>query len=163
MYENGSLNAATGGTLRPGGLDLTKRMLALCELPARARLLDAGCGSGATVEYALESGSIHAVGIDRSELLLQAGINRRPRLPLVCAWGRSLPFTSGQIDTVLTECSLSAISNLDSMLAEIRRVLRPGGQLAITDIYARNPDGIPTLRALPLRCGLRDAMTQNAL
>jgi arsenite methyltransferase len=153
----------TGGVMHPGGADLTERILAMCELSPGDMVLDVGCGTGATVQYLLDVLSVYPIGIDHSELLLQTGLINDPRLPLVCAWGRSLPVMNGQIDAVLTECSLSAMSNLESTLAEIRRVLRPGGQLAITDIYARNPDGIPILRALPLSCGLRDAMTQNML
>jgi hypothetical protein len=42
-------------------------------------------------------------------------------------------------------------------------VLCPGGRLAVSDVYARNPDGLPSLRALPLSCGLRDAMTREEL
>jgi arsenite methyltransferase len=164
MYENGSLSKVTGNkTLRPGGLDLTERMVTLCGLSAGDMVLDVGCGTGSTVRYLLDAHSIHAVGIDYSELLLQAGIANDPRLPLVCASGESLPVMSGQMNAVLAECSLSAIADLENVLAEFRRVLYPDGRLALTDIYARNPDGIPALRALPLSCCLRDAMAQDEL
>jgi arsenite methyltransferase len=163
MYENGSLSTATGGTLRPGGLDLTKRMLTLCELPTGAHLLDVGCGTGSTVEYLLEAGFVHAVGIDRSELLLQTGISLHPNLPLACGWGKSLPVASGVMDAIVAECSLSAMSDLEGVLTEFQRVLRPDGRLALSDVYARNPEGVPTLRALPLSCGLRETMTQDEL
>lgn len=162
-YENGALSQATGGPLRPGGLDITARMLELCELPAGANILDVGCGTGSTVEGLRAAGSHHAFGIDRSELLLQTGITLHPNLPLACGWGKSLPVQSGVMDTVIAECSLSAMSNLEAVLSEFGRVLRPGGRLALSDIYTRNPAGQTALRALPLSCGLRDALTQAEL
>lgn len=162
MYQNGSLSQVTGGPLRPGGLDLTERMLTLCDLPVNARILDVGCGTGSTVETLLGAG-FQAVGLDRSELLLQTALTLRPNLPLACGWGKSLPLASAGMDAVLAECSLSAMSDLEGVLAEFQRVLRPSGRLALSDIYARNPDGLPALRALPLSCGLRDALTENEL
>jgi ubiquinone/menaquinone biosynthesis C-methylase UbiE len=163
MYENGSLSQATGGPLRPGGLDLTARMLALCELPCDAQLLDIGCGTGSTVEELRATAHYHAFGIDRSELLLQTGMTLHPNLPLACAWGKSLPVASAAMDAILAECSLSAMSELESVLSEFGRVLRPGGRLALSDVYARNPEGLAALRALPLSCGLREALTQADL
>jgi ubiquinone/menaquinone biosynthesis C-methylase UbiE len=164
MYENGSLSKATGDkTLRPGGFDLTERLLTLCELSADSQIVDVGCGTGGTVEYLLDAGFAHAIGIDRSELLLQTGICRRPSLSLACAWSKSLPIASGQVDAVFSECSLSAMFDLDGSLTEFRRILRSGGQLALSDIYARNAEGLPALHALPLSCGLRKAMTREQL
>jgi arsenite methyltransferase len=166
MYENGSLSKATGDkTLRPGGFDLTERLLTLCEVSADSRIVDVGCGAGGTVEYLLDSGFAHAIGIDRSELLLQTGCaaSRRPDLPLACAWSKSLPMASGQADAVFSECSLSAMFDLDGSLTEFRRILRSGGRLALSDIYARNAEGLPALHALPLSCGLRKAMTREQL
>jgi ubiquinone/menaquinone biosynthesis C-methylase UbiE len=164
MYENGSLSKATGDkTLRPGGFDLTDRLLTLCELSADSRIVDVGCGTGGTVEYLLDSGFAHAIGIDRSELLLQTGICRRPDLPLACAWSKSLPIASGCADAILTECSFSAMAGLDGALTEFHRVLRSGGRLALSDIYARNAEGLPALYSLPLSCGLRHAATREQL
>jgi len=163
MYENSSLSQITGGPLRPGGLDLTARLLELCELPCGARILDVGCGTGSTVEELRATGSYHAFGIDRSELLLQTGMILHPNLPLTCGWGKALPVANSVMDAVIAECSLSAMTNLEDVLAEFQRVLRPNGRLALSDVYARNPDGIPVLRTLPLSCGLRDTLTQTEL
>jgi hypothetical protein len=55
------------------------------------------------------------------------------------------------------------MSNLESVLAEFKRVLHSGGLLALSDVYARNPEGLPALRALPTSCGLSDATTQSEL
>ncbi len=162
-YENGALSLATGEALRPGGQDLTGRLLQLCQLPAGASLLDVGCGTGSTVQYMRDQAALLAFGLDRSELLLQTALSLRPQLPLTCGWAKSLPFASDSLHAILAECSLSTFSELDAVLAEFWRVLRPAGRLALSDIYARNSDGLPALRALPLRCGLRDAQTQPEL
>jgi arsenite methyltransferase len=164
MYENGSLSKATGDkTLRPGGFDLTERLLTLCKLSADSRIVDVGCGTGGTVEYLRDSGFAHAIGIDRSELLLQTGISRRPDLPLACAWSKSLPIADGQADAVFSECSLSAMFDLENSLTEFHRILCSGGRLALSDIYARNAEGLPALHSLPLSCGLRKVMTREQL
>lgn len=163
MYVDGSLSTATGGVLRPGGMELTDRMLAQCGLSAGDWILDIGCGTGSSIRYIAETYPFHALGVDRSELLLQTGIHHHHDLALACAWGKSLPVTSEQMAAVLAECSLSAMSSLEDALAEFRRVLRPSGRLALSDIYARDPDGIPSLRALPQSCAVRDAMGQTEL
>jgi arsenite methyltransferase len=164
MYESGSLSKATGDTtLRPGGFVLTERLLTLCNLSADFRVVDVGCGTGGTVEYLLDSGFSCTVGIDRSELLLQTGIHRRPDMRLIHAGSESLPIDSGQVDVILAECSLSAMSDIQAALTEFHRVLCSGGRLALSDIYARNADGVPALHTLPLSCGLRNALTREQL
>ncbi len=163
MYENGVLGQATGGTLHPGGLDLTRRMLAWCGLPLSATILDVGCGSGETVEYLHGLGYTRAFGLDRSCLLAVEGETHCPGLPLTCAAGEALPLPGSRVDAILAECSLSAMGSSQPVLTEFGRVLRPGGLLALSDVYARYPAGLPALHALPFSCGLSKASTQDEL
>ena len=164
VYENDVFGAAANGqSLHPGDLDLTRRMLDYCQLSEGARLLDAACGTGATVEDLTARQGVFAIGLDRSELLLQTGLLRNPSLALVCAWGKSMPVASAVLDVILAECSLSAMAEPALVLAEFQRVLRRGGLLALSDIYARRPEGLPLLQSLPLACGLRDALSQPEL
>jgi len=162
MYENGSLSQVTGGPLHPGGQDLTARLITLCDLPAGAIVLDVGSGTGLTIGMLLDDG-FNAIGMDRSEMLLRNGKAARPDLPLTCGLGDGLPVANEQLDAVLSECSFCAILNPEHMLSEFWRVLRPAGRLAISDLYIRNPRWLPILRALPLSCGLHEAMTKTDL
>lgn len=116
---------------RPGGFALTERGLALCTFPLGARLLDVGCGTGATVRLLRQRHSCEAAGLD-------ADLDRvRGREHLVCGRAERLPWREASLDGVLMECSLSVLEDPDQALAEARRVLRSGGGLLVSDIYAR--------------------------
>ena len=159
MYENGSLSQVTGGHLHPGGMQLSERLLALCQ-PAPAELvLDVGCGEGRTLAYIRQEFSVKIIGVDRSRFLLKSGRQKGT----VCAMGEALPLPAGQVDIVLSECSFSAIGSFENLLGESRRVLRSAGKLALSDIYARNPQGAADLRSLPFCSGLRNLLSQAEL
>jgi arsenite methyltransferase len=148
-YESPALRAVTGPTLRPGGLDLTRHALSLCRLPATARVLDVGCGLGATVNWLRRRKRMAAFGLDRSRVMLAGERHPYPGLPLVQADAGRLPFAAGRFDLVLAECVLSLLDAPDIMLAECRRVTAPGARLVLTDIYARPAPGMPGHPAPP--------------
>jgi ubiquinone/menaquinone biosynthesis C-methylase UbiE len=160
VYEQPAIREVTGDAIRPGGLDLTESTLDRCDLPANARILDVGCGAGATVEHLRGARQCRAVGIDPSSVLLGAAHRRNANLPLAGAVGERLPFPANAFDALLAECCLSLISDPDRALAEWQRVLAPGGTLIVSDIYARQPAGMPAARQLPIACCLSQAMTQ---
>jgi len=137
-YESPALRAVTGPTLRPGGLDLTRRAVSICHPPADARILDIGCGLGATVAWLHDKGWIGALGLDRAFSLLAERDPHHPRLPMVQANAVSIPFADRSFDLVLAECVLSLIAEPVRMLAECRRVMRPGASLVVTDLYRRD-------------------------
>ena len=163
MYESDVMSEVTGGLLRPGGFILTKRLIELCNLDPGDMVLDIGSGSGATVQYLLDARSVYAIGVDTSLHLLKQGSASDFRLPLTCANGRSLPISNRRVDAVIAECSLSAFSDIDETLAEIRRVLRPKGRLAFSDLFACNPEGTLAASSLSLSCGLDCVMTKDEL
>jgi SAM-dependent methyltransferase len=104
-------------------------------LPAAARILDVGCGSGelwrenlARVPAGwrptladLSAGMLQAT---RRNLAAQVG-----RFPLANADAQNLPFPDDCFDGVLANHMLNHVPHRPSALQEIRRVLRPGGRL----------------------------------
>ncbi len=145
VYERPEWRSAPGGVLRPGGLALTDRAIAACDLPEESHVWDIGCGLGATVAHLIRRHGFDAVGVDASEELLDIAHARMPWLPLVHGRGDALPCATGSLDAVLAECTWSAMAGdgVDAgghspVLAEFRRVLRPRGWLLISDVYARS-------------------------
>lgn len=131
------MRAVTGTTIRPGGLALTERGIAFCSFPSGARLLDVGCGAGATVEHLRRRYGFAAAGIDISRLLIAEGLVRNPLLPLAEGAAEALPVEGEALDGVLCECVLSLVAEPLRAVREFFRALRPGGYLILSDMYDR--------------------------
>jgi len=159
VYEKIAQSQNTSEPIRPGGLKLTEEALAICNPGPRDVILDVGCGTGVSVEYLIDEHNLTAVGLDPSPTLLYSGRTRNKYLPLVLATGEHLPLKTGSIEIVLSECSLSVMDNPDSALSEFHRILKPGGKLAITDLYARRPENALNLNTLPIDSCLNGAWT----
>jgi len=134
-YERADVRRATGGAIRPGGLTLTGRALDMLPFAAGSVLLDCGCGAGATMAHLDEAG-FRAVGVDVSTALLAEAVCRVPGRALRAEAGR-LPLRAACCDGVFCECVLSALPQPEAALAEIARVLVPGGFLVVSDLYLR--------------------------
>jgi SAM-dependent methyltransferase len=99
----------------------------LSSLPLAEPLLDLGCGDGLFVERTFSRAL--GVGLDRDSSELSIARSRRAYRSLVCADSARLPFCSGAFATVISNSVLEHLGDLPETLAEIRRVLRPGGRL----------------------------------
>jgi ubiquinone/menaquinone biosynthesis C-methylase UbiE len=92
------------------------------------RVLDLGCGKGRFARPLAEAGA-EVIGIDLSAAMLADadGIAR------VRGSARRLPFAAASFDAVIAVEVFEHLAAIDEVLSEARRVLRPGGVLAIVD------------------------------
>ena len=101
------------------------------------RVLDAGCGSGSflrLIEDIVRPGG-DAVGVDIERGNLEASA-RRGCDGLLLAGARELPFASGAFDAVWCANVLQYFDDAEigAVVAELRRVVRPGGRVAVKDV-----------------------------
>lgn len=163
LFESPALRQVTGPAIRPGGLALTERALAVCGLAAGARVLDVGCGGGATVIHLRQCHGLRAVGLDLSRALLAEGRAHAAGPPLVQGRAEALPVRDGHLAAIFCECVLSLLPAPAQALAEWHRALAPGGFLLISDLYARSmgrEEKPPTSAA---RCCLSGAVARETL
>ncbi|MDR2825383.1 MAG: class I SAM-dependent methyltransferase [Deltaproteobacteria bacterium] len=126
-----------GLALRPGGLDLTRQALQLCNWPQGIFVIDVGCGAGATLGLLSESG-FKTKGFDLSPAMVrEAAMNSG--CPVEVADAVKLPLQDSSVGAVVCECLLSILPEADSVLAEFYRVLVPGGGLLLADVTADTP------------------------
>ncbi len=163
LYESAAVRSVSGNTIRPGGLALTRRAMALCGFKTGARVLDAGCGTGATVAYLKNHRGLNAFGLDLSRKLLREGRSRSTRLALVRARAEQVPFSGGIFSGVLCECLLSLLAYPAEALKEFHRVLTAGGLLILSDLYTRSGEADRRGEKLPVRCCLNGALDRSAV
>ena len=162
MYESGILAQVTGGALKPGGIDLTARALLLAGAKPTDKILDLGCGMGTTL-HTLEQSGCSAFGLDLSNQLIMQAKRFNPRAALINANAARFPLVANSLDLIIAECSITATGEVFTTLCECARVLRPGGRLVISDIYARKPEAVSMLRGLPFACGVSNAFVLSDL
>ena len=108
---------------------------------AEGRVLEIGAGSGLNFPlYGAAVGSV--IGLEPSAELLRMA---RPRalaaavpITLLDASAEAIPLDTGSVDTVVMTWTLCSIPNASHALAEMRRVLRPGGALLFVE-HGRAP------------------------
>lgn len=145
LYANPLAEMLVGDSLHPGGLASTRELLRASGFAPNDRLLDAGCGLGASSRLAAEEFCLAVDGVDGSaEVIALAGT--RPshrRVRWTHAELAALPFEDDTFDGVLSECVLST-TDRSVVLSELARVTRPSGVLLLSDVEVR-PSAVPEL------------------
>jgi ubiquinone/menaquinone biosynthesis C-methylase UbiE len=114
---------------------------------AQGEVLELGIGSGLNLAFYDASKVGRVVGIDPSPALLDRARERAASasvpVELVQAGGEQLPFDRGRFDSVVVTYTLCSVVDVGTVLAEVRRVLRPGGALHFVE-HGLSPDAGPS-------------------
>lgn len=112
-----------------GRREVLERVLADLRLPARARILDAGCGSGRNMVEFARHGTVTGVELSETSVCLA---RERAAGEVVAGSVLEMPF---EADSFELAASLDVIEHLEDDLGalhELRRVVAPGGALLVT-------------------------------
>jgi SAM-dependent methyltransferase len=134
--------------------------------------LDAACGTGRFAEFLATRGH-QVIGVDSSPDMLAYARRRVPAGEFRLGELDRLPLPADSVDVVVCALALVHVPRLEPVLAEFTRVLRPGGDLVISDMHhaqvtrgsvitARGPAGEPCIAATyrhPLGDYLRAALS----
>ncbi|MFI5036512.1 MAG: class I SAM-dependent methyltransferase, partial [Acidimicrobiales bacterium] len=99
-------------------------------------ILDVACGPGAVTQRLARATSAHVIGLDLSEDMLRVGqgalatTGLARRVSLVQGRGEQLPFADATFDALTFTYLLRYVSDPAATLAELARVVKPGGPIA---------------------------------
>jgi len=135
--------AGRGEGMEKGHRPVGEQAIELMSLPADARVLDVGCGSGwATRLMAENATSGRVVGIDIADEMIKLAIETSTSFANVefqVASAEKLPFSDGEFTHAFSMESLYYYADMLSALREIKRVLEPGGRfVTVVDLYQEN-------------------------
>nr|WP_046477473.1 MULTISPECIES: class I SAM-dependent methyltransferase [Filomicrobium] len=102
--------------------------------------LDVGCGEGRFCRM-LRAHGIKVVGIDPTEALVEAAWQRDPQGDYRIGRAEALAFPNNTFDLVISYLTLIDIPDVAKAIAEMGRVLRPGGTLLIANLTSFSTAG----------------------
>ncbi|KMO43007.1 phospholipid methyltransferase [Methylobacterium variabile] len=109
---------------------------------ARGRVLEIGIGSGLNLPF-YGPDVTDVLGIEPSQGLIDKAASRssrsRRRISFLHASAEVIPLETRSVDTVVTTWALCSIPDIEGALREMRRVLKPGGELLFAE-HGQAPD-----------------------
>jgi arsenite methyltransferase len=157
LYESDAVRWLLDDQLHPGGERLTRRLAELAGVEPGLRVLDVACGNGTTALLLARELDCTVVGVDLGARAIEravvaaraAGLDHRASFLVGDA--EALPVADSFFDVVLSECSLCTFPDKRRAVAEMARVVRPDGTIAIADVTADLDALRPPLRSAAAR------------
>jgi ubiquinone/menaquinone biosynthesis C-methylase UbiE len=131
--------AQVGLTKHLGGLASTLTLISACKINDQQHVLEVGCGVGASAVYIASEVGCNVTGVDVSERMIQRARERARDNKLEhlaqfrTAEMHELPFSDETFDVVYCESVLAFSHDKAKAIAEMARVLRPGGHIGINE------------------------------
>ena len=103
------------------------------QLRSDAKILDVGCGTGDLSIELFEKTAAQVTGIDFCRPMLELAQAKAPHLRFVEGDALRLPFSDATFDCVTVAFALRNLASVKQGLAELNRVLRPDGTVAVLE------------------------------
>ena len=139
-YSHPAARFLLGESLHPGGLDLTADLARRMGLSANDRVLDAGCGPGATAMFLAETLGCHVTGVTLEDGAVTeidhraAEVGLADRISVIRGDISDIDLPQAGFDAAVAECVVSIFARKAEALSRIHDALRPGGTLGLTDV-----------------------------
>jgi SAM-dependent methyltransferase len=147
-----SLEEARAEDLHPidmihmGGLAATDALVSIAAIGAGDRVLDVGSGVGGSSRRIASRFGAFVCGIELSETLhttsvrLTRLVGLTEKVQLLNGSALSLPFGDGEFDAVIMQHVAMQIAEKDELFRELARVVKPGGRLALHELFLGDGD-----------------------
>ena len=123
---------AGGDTATPINLAKRASLIGKYLEPGRSRVIDCGCGEGAYVEELMGRYGVDCMGIEYvAEKVAKAGRNPAVASRVLQADIGRIPFDDARFDVAIVNEVLEHVPSEPKALAEIHRILSPGGKLIV--------------------------------
>ena len=116
-------------------------------LPYESRILDFGCGYGRSLGELSHAGYRNLIGFDFSPAMIAAARERFPQIEFAVvqpsSTSASIPLPDASVDGALLFSVLTCVPTDDgqrALVAELHRVMRPGGLLYISDLWLQSDE-----------------------
>jgi ubiquinone/menaquinone biosynthesis C-methylase UbiE len=134
-----------------GVAQYAERLVRLADPRPGQHLLDVGCGNGAAPLHMARTFGLEATGVDVDPEQIAAAARRAggtDRVRFLVGDTAALPFEDGEFHVVFSNKVTHHVPDWQRALAEMTRVLKPGGHLVYSDLVAPFGKRYPTRRAL---------------
>lgn len=147
--------------LHPGGAGLTEALITECGLKNGTRVLEIGCGTGATIVKIAKRYKLQAVAADVSENMLKSARQRAVFNNVTSGivfikvhGGGILPFKDNSFDAIYAESVLAIADEtvLPLLLREISRVLVNGGRFVSNDAIWKDSASVADIERINRAC-----------
>lgn len=129
------------------------------------KVLEVGSGRGGGANYIaanLRPGFYTGMDLAQSAVDLANKVHKHPNLKFIQGSAESIPLPDNSIDVVINVESCHAYGSVDKFLSEVKRVLKPGGNLLLVDFRnEKNVENMSTLRKQLQNTGMEVLMEEN--
>jgi SAM-dependent methyltransferase len=140
LYQRDAVALILGDSYHPGGANLTRHLGRTLGLRPGQRVLDVASGPGTTAFLLAAEFGVAVDGVDLGEHSVSTANARAAeqrladRVRFHLGDAERLPVADESVDAVICECAFCTFPDKATAASEMARVLKPGGQVGISDV-----------------------------